>query len=172
MAIDNQQAVQDVPYAKLRERLLADGQVLEFASEPAPARAKGAGRGAVPRVTPSPGPRLWDRPLPAPVRPGHLVTSRAQSWFQWVERDRRWPVSRGHLHLRVHLQVPRGHVTFGPMLGLSGSRCACLSFQNIFEAKRNTSEPVKRTNLSNHSGQPQQALFLMWMIKIIVKTCF
>lgn len=47
MAIDNQQAVQDVPYAKLRERLLADGQVLEFASDPAPARAKAAGRGAV-----------------------------------------------------------------------------------------------------------------------------
>jgi hypothetical protein len=29
MAIDAKSAVQDVPYAKLRERLLADGQVLE-----------------------------------------------------------------------------------------------------------------------------------------------
>jgi hypothetical protein len=47
MAIDNQQAVQDVPYAKLRDRLLADGQILESASEPAPARPKGSGRGAV-----------------------------------------------------------------------------------------------------------------------------
>jgi hypothetical protein len=32
MAIDARQAVQDVPYAKLRERLKADGQVLEYAS--------------------------------------------------------------------------------------------------------------------------------------------
>lgn len=32
MAIDDKQAVQDVPYAKLRERLLKDGQVLEYAS--------------------------------------------------------------------------------------------------------------------------------------------
>jgi hypothetical protein len=31
MAIDSKLAVQEVPYAKLRERLLADGQVLEFA---------------------------------------------------------------------------------------------------------------------------------------------
>jgi hypothetical protein len=31
MAIDAKQAVQDVPYAKLRERLLADGQILEYA---------------------------------------------------------------------------------------------------------------------------------------------
>jgi hypothetical protein len=30
MAIDAKQAVQDVPYGKLRERLLADGQVLEY----------------------------------------------------------------------------------------------------------------------------------------------
>ena len=30
MAIDGGMAVQDVPYAKLRERLLADGQVLEY----------------------------------------------------------------------------------------------------------------------------------------------
>ena len=32
MAIDDKQAVQDVPYTKLRERLLKDGQVLEHAS--------------------------------------------------------------------------------------------------------------------------------------------
>ncbi len=32
MAIDANQAVQDVPYAKLRERLLQDGQVLEYSS--------------------------------------------------------------------------------------------------------------------------------------------
>ena len=31
MAIDGDSAVQDVPYAKLRDRLLADGQVLEHA---------------------------------------------------------------------------------------------------------------------------------------------
>jgi hypothetical protein len=31
MALDGKMAVQDVPYAKLRARLLADGQVLEFA---------------------------------------------------------------------------------------------------------------------------------------------
>jgi hypothetical protein len=30
LAIDAKQAVQDVPYAKLRERLLRDGQVLEY----------------------------------------------------------------------------------------------------------------------------------------------
>lgn len=30
MAIDAQQAVQDVPYAKLREQLLKDGQILEY----------------------------------------------------------------------------------------------------------------------------------------------
>jgi hypothetical protein len=39
MAIDAEQAVQDVPYAKLRERLLQDGQVLEY-SPPAPARGQ------------------------------------------------------------------------------------------------------------------------------------
>jgi hypothetical protein len=33
LAIDADQAVQDVPYARLRERLLKDGQVLEHASE-------------------------------------------------------------------------------------------------------------------------------------------
>lgn len=38
MAIDAGQAVQDVPYAKLREKLLADGQVLEYTG---PASAKG-----------------------------------------------------------------------------------------------------------------------------------
>jgi hypothetical protein len=37
LAIDGKQSVQDVPYAKLRERLLADGQVLEY--QP-PARGK------------------------------------------------------------------------------------------------------------------------------------
>src|SRR3954470_21014098 len=31
MAIDGDSTVQDVPYAKLRERLLADGQTLEYA---------------------------------------------------------------------------------------------------------------------------------------------
>jgi hypothetical protein len=30
MAIDSKIAVQDVPYTKLRERLLADNQVLEY----------------------------------------------------------------------------------------------------------------------------------------------
>ncbi len=41
MAIDSNMAVQDVPYEKLRERLLADGQVLEFTPPtPAPAPAK------------------------------------------------------------------------------------------------------------------------------------
>ena len=33
MAIDGELAVQDVPYAKLRERLLEDGQVLEYAGK-------------------------------------------------------------------------------------------------------------------------------------------
>ena len=37
LAIDGHTTVQDVPYAKLRERLLADGQVLEYT---APAKAK------------------------------------------------------------------------------------------------------------------------------------
>jgi len=37
MAIDAGQAVQEVPYAKLRERLLADGQILEHT---APARTR------------------------------------------------------------------------------------------------------------------------------------
>jgi hypothetical protein len=35
MAIDAEQAVQDVPYVKLRERLLADGQIHEYAVPPA-----------------------------------------------------------------------------------------------------------------------------------------
>jgi hypothetical protein len=35
LAIDAGQAVQDVPYAKLRQRLLEDGQVLEY-SKPTP----------------------------------------------------------------------------------------------------------------------------------------
>jgi len=34
LAIDGQMAVQDVPYAKLRARLLADGQVLEYTTPP------------------------------------------------------------------------------------------------------------------------------------------
>lgn len=37
MSIDANQAVQDVPYAKLRERLLADGQILEYSDPGAPA---------------------------------------------------------------------------------------------------------------------------------------
>jgi hypothetical protein len=41
MAIDGNIAVQDVPYDKLRERLLADGQVLEFTPPPP---APGAGQ--------------------------------------------------------------------------------------------------------------------------------
>jgi hypothetical protein len=43
MAIDAKSAVQDVPYAKLRARLLADGQVLETppdAAAPAPKAKK------------------------------------------------------------------------------------------------------------------------------------
>jgi hypothetical protein len=48
MAIDGGQAVQDVPYTKLRERLLADGQVLEFTAPPTPpARGKAGRKGAV-----------------------------------------------------------------------------------------------------------------------------
>lgn len=39
MAIEGNIAVQDVPYEKLRERLLADGQVLEFTPPPAPPAA-------------------------------------------------------------------------------------------------------------------------------------
>ena len=35
MAIDGGVAVQDVPYEKLRERLVADGQVLEYTPSPA-----------------------------------------------------------------------------------------------------------------------------------------
>jgi hypothetical protein len=49
MAIDGQIAVQDVPYVKLRERLIADGQVLEFtAATPADGKgnAKASGKGA------------------------------------------------------------------------------------------------------------------------------
>jgi hypothetical protein len=46
LAIDAGIAVQDVPYARLRERLLADGQVLEYAS-PVPAGGKGERRGAI-----------------------------------------------------------------------------------------------------------------------------
>jgi hypothetical protein len=43
MAIDAKIAVQDVPYAKLRERLLKDGQILSYV---APAAEAGAGEGA------------------------------------------------------------------------------------------------------------------------------
>jgi hypothetical protein len=43
MAIDGNMAVQEVPYSKLRERLLKDGQVLEAAADSAPtARERGA----------------------------------------------------------------------------------------------------------------------------------
>jgi hypothetical protein len=35
MAIDAKIALQDVPYAKLRKRLLKDGQILNFAARPA-----------------------------------------------------------------------------------------------------------------------------------------
>jgi hypothetical protein len=45
IAIDANQAVQDVPYAKLRERLLADGQVLQYA---APAQKKAAQKTTTP----------------------------------------------------------------------------------------------------------------------------
>ncbi len=41
MAIDGNLDVQDVPYAKLREKLLADGQVLEFSGGPAGASLGG-----------------------------------------------------------------------------------------------------------------------------------
>ncbi|MEQ1852727.1 MAG: FAD-dependent oxidoreductase, partial [Chthoniobacteraceae bacterium] len=42
MAIDAGLAVQDVPYAKLRERLLKDGQVLEYKPDPAKVGGKGS----------------------------------------------------------------------------------------------------------------------------------
>jgi hypothetical protein len=42
MAIDGGIPVQDVPYAKLRERLLKDGQVLEYKPDPAKVGGKGA----------------------------------------------------------------------------------------------------------------------------------
>jgi hypothetical protein len=40
MAIDSKIAVQDVPYAKLRERLVADGQILEYTAPPKNAGGK------------------------------------------------------------------------------------------------------------------------------------
>ena len=46
MAIDAGSAVQDVPYAKLRERLLADGQILEYTA-PAGAPAGAGGKAGV-----------------------------------------------------------------------------------------------------------------------------
>jgi FAD dependent oxidoreductase len=46
LAIDGQHAVQDVPYVKLRQRLIEDGQVLEFAAT-APSGGKVSGQGAV-----------------------------------------------------------------------------------------------------------------------------
>jgi hypothetical protein len=46
LAIDGLTSVQDLPYARLRERLLADGQVLEFVSA-APIGGKTDGRGAI-----------------------------------------------------------------------------------------------------------------------------
>jgi hypothetical protein len=42
LAMDGNLAVQDVPYAKLRERLLKDGQVLEYASAAPGGKAKSA----------------------------------------------------------------------------------------------------------------------------------
>jgi hypothetical protein len=44
MAIDGGMDVQDVPYEKLRERLLADGQVLEYTAPAAPAKEAAARR--------------------------------------------------------------------------------------------------------------------------------
>ncbi len=45
LAIDANIAVQDVPYEKLRERLLAEGQVLEYTPPPvAPKKAKSKGK--------------------------------------------------------------------------------------------------------------------------------
>jgi hypothetical protein len=50
MALDAGQAVQDVPYAKLRERLLADGQVLEASAEVMASTAShGEGKSVDPR---------------------------------------------------------------------------------------------------------------------------
>ena len=46
MAIDSKQAVQDVPYAKLREQLLRDGQVLDYAA-PAGRASTDTGSGSV-----------------------------------------------------------------------------------------------------------------------------
>ena len=40
LAMDAGQTVQDVPYEKLRERLMADGQVLHSKDEPKPAKKK------------------------------------------------------------------------------------------------------------------------------------
>jgi hypothetical protein len=44
LSIDDKIAVQDIPYGKLRERLLKDGQVLEFARQPAPKGETSGGR--------------------------------------------------------------------------------------------------------------------------------
>jgi hypothetical protein len=44
LAIDGNLAVQDIPYAALRERLLADGQVLEHASSKETPKGHGAGK--------------------------------------------------------------------------------------------------------------------------------
>jgi hypothetical protein len=53
LAIDGNLAVQDVPYAALRERLLADGQVLEHASSKETPKGHGAGKSteSLPGVT-------------------------------------------------------------------------------------------------------------------------
>jgi hypothetical protein len=48
LAIDGNLAVQDVPYADLRARLLADGQVLEHASSKATPKGHGAGKSPEP----------------------------------------------------------------------------------------------------------------------------
>ncbi len=41
LAIDSHLAVQDVPYARLRERLVADGQILKYTVHPKPVRPAG-----------------------------------------------------------------------------------------------------------------------------------
>ena len=53
MAIDGKLAVQDVPYAALRDRLAADGQVLEHASSKEKPKGHGNGKavGSIPGVT-------------------------------------------------------------------------------------------------------------------------
>jgi hypothetical protein len=47
MAIDGQWSVQDVPYAKLRDRLLQDGQVLEYSGTVSSGASSGGGRSGI-----------------------------------------------------------------------------------------------------------------------------